>query len=178
MKIEEVAYPGLYKTMRLLSTDRICAQALEFYFWGRFLTERKFEFIPRCSWCNSVNVTIINRRQVPNLYQCNRCRRKFNILTGTPLARTRGIQKWFIAWWFRDSLTRRWREAGLRSKREAVRIEIGLKQCNSLYGTDFFRQVRIKHARRVRKTDTEVLREFNATGKIPEGVIILRGDKA
>jgi hypothetical protein len=164
-----------YPWMKYLATERNCVAALETYSWGKPARGRQIPPRLSCPFCSSRRATNINRRKVPNLYQCNDCRKKFNVLTRTPIARTRrGVQKWFLAYWYRDTLERQWREAGLGSKREARRLQMGLAELDAKYGPNFLQKVRRAYLGLTKKTDRELDREFETTGKIPFGYVFIR----
>jgi len=87
-----------------LFSELDCIQSLEFYYWseGFFGIEIK----PKCQRCGSKNIRrvrkIINK---PDLYQCNNCKRQFNIFTNTTFQGTKiPLRKWFEAnWYYRNS---------------------------------------------------------------------------
>lgn len=164
-----------YPWMKRLGTERDCVAALETFFWGKPVGSRQLPPRLSCPFCSSRYATNINRRKVPNLYQCNGCRKKFNVLTSTPIARTRrGVQKWFLAYWYRDTLERHWKDAGLGSKREARRLQAGLTKLDAKYGPKFLQRVRRAYLGLTNKTDKQIDREIETTGRIPFGYLVIR----
>jgi len=59
------------------------------------LIERNQEDNPACPYCRAINLYRWGKASELQRYRCRQCKRTFNALTGTPLARLRHKDKWF-----------------------------------------------------------------------------------
>ena len=85
-------------------TEENFAKAIEIHHWGvRFPSGAfKKDLIPFCPHCNSVHVKRLKTTTVPNRFQCNECRKQFNVLKGTPFYRSKtSLRLWFFIYWYK-----------------------------------------------------------------------------
>lgn len=112
-------------------SEETCIEALEWARWGVQGWGWSLHKEPTCPHCRNSKrePTVVRKKRTPSLYQCNNpaCRLQFNVLSKTPLARSRGIKKWFRAYRYRGTLEKDWKAALLNSKREAVRMKQGFE---------------------------------------------------
>jgi len=58
------------------------------------LIDRSFSERPKCPWCEGEKVVRWGKSHGLGRWRCKKCRKTFNALTGTPLARLRMKHRW------------------------------------------------------------------------------------
>jgi len=81
-------------------------KVVEIYHWkNHFLTGAvKIELLPFCPYCKSKKVCKLRIQVTPRRFQCNDCRKQFNVFTKTPFYRSKAdLLLWFHIYWYKKN---------------------------------------------------------------------------